>query len=151
MCRTTAPTGSDGNECGDDKEAKSAYQTTENEMVEPREGRVLSKAQEILAFVTPKMNYEELEADQFRLAKEELRDTSGGGQFLEKETWWWNQWVKKTTKAKTDSFEKWQHSGEKQDREPYKVKKMKPKTVAMPKRMLMKICIRNLTQEKEQI
>ena len=95
MCRTTTPTASDGNECGDDKEAKTAYQTTENEMVEPREGRVLPKAQEILAFVTPKMNYEELEADQLWLAKEELGDTSGGGQFLEKETWWWNQWVRK--------------------------------------------------------
>ena len=39
-CRNTAPTDSDGNECRDDKEAKTAYQTTANEMAEPREGRV---------------------------------------------------------------------------------------------------------------
>ena len=54
----------------------------------------LPKAVEILAFVTPKMKYEELEANLLQLAKDELGDTSGGGQFIEKEIWWWNQQVK---------------------------------------------------------
>ena len=60
----------------------------------------LPKAQEILASVKPEMNYEELEADILRLAKEELGETSGGGQFIEKETWWWNQQVKGATKLR---------------------------------------------------
>ena len=88
---------------------------------------VLPKAQELLASDKPEMNYEELEADLLRLAKEELGETSGGGKFIEKETWWWNQQVKEATKAKKDSFKKWQLSGEEQDREQYKVKKNKPK------------------------
>ena len=37
MCRNTAPTGSDGNEYRDDKEAKTACQTVENEVAEPIE------------------------------------------------------------------------------------------------------------------
>ena len=53
------------------------------------------------------MNYEELEGDLLRLAKEELGETSGGGQFIEKETWWWNQQVNNVTKAKKKSFKKW--------------------------------------------
>ena len=44
----------------------------------------LPKALEILASVTPEMYHEELEASPLRLAKEELGETSGGGQFLEK-------------------------------------------------------------------
>ena len=87
----------------------------------------LPKAQEILASVTPEMNYDKLEADLLRLAKEELGETSGGGQFIEKETWWWNQQVKEATKAKKDSFKKWQLSGEEQDREQYRVKKKEAK------------------------
>ena len=67
----------------------------------------LPKALEILAYVTPEMNYEELEANLLQLAKEELGETSGGGQFIEKETWWWNQKVKESTKAKKDVFKKW--------------------------------------------
>ena len=46
----------------------------------------LPKALEILASVTPELNYEELEANLLRLAKEELVETSGGGKFIEKET-----------------------------------------------------------------
>ena len=46
------------------------------------------------------MNYEELEANLLQLAKEELGEISGGGQFIEKETWWLNQQVKESTKAK---------------------------------------------------
>ena len=62
----------------------------------------LPKAQEILASVKPEMNYEELEADLLRLAKEELGETSGGGQFIENEIWLWNQQVKEATKAKKE-------------------------------------------------
>ena len=40
VCRNTASTCSDGNECRDDKETKTTHQTTENEMAELREGRV---------------------------------------------------------------------------------------------------------------
>ena len=39
----------------------------------------LPKALEIVASVTPEMNYEELEAYLLQLAKEELGETSGGG------------------------------------------------------------------------
>ena len=73
------------------------------------------------------MNYEELEANILKLAKEELGETSGGGQFIENETWRWNQQVKESTKAKKDAFKKWQLSGEEQDHEQYKVKKREPK------------------------
>ena len=45
------------------------------------------------------MNYEELEADLLRLANEELGEKSGGGQFIDNETWWWNQQIKEATKA----------------------------------------------------
>ena len=80
------------------------------------------------------MNYEELEANLLQLAKEELGETSDGGQFIEKETWWWNQQVKESKKAKTDAFKKWQHSGEEQDHEQYKVKKREhKKAVAIAK------------------
>ena len=94
-------------------------------MAEPREGRVQTKFQpktlEILASVTPEMNYKELEANLLRLAKEELGETSCGGQFIEKEKWWWNQ--QETTKAKKNAFEKWQLSREEQGHEQYKFKK----------------------------
>ena len=73
------------------------------------------------------MNYDELEANLLQLAKEELGETSGGGQFIEKETWWWNQQVKESRKAKKDAIKKWQLSGEEQDHEQYKVKKRNPK------------------------
>ncbi len=86
-----------------------------------------------------------------KYAKEELGETSGGGQFIEKETWWWNKHVKESTKAKKDAFKKWQHSGEEQHHEQYKVKKRESKKLKLlPKRTLMKTCIRNFTQEKEQ-
>ena len=87
----------------------------------------LPKAQKMLAYVTPEMNYDKLEADLLRLAKEELGETSGGGQFIENETWWLHQQVKEATKAKKDSFTEWQLSGEDQDREQYKVKKKEAK------------------------
>ena len=83
----------------------------------------LRKALEILASVTPEMNYEEFEANLLRLAKEELGETSGGGQLIEKETWWWNQHIKEATKAQKDAVKKWQLSREEQDYEQYKVKK----------------------------
>ena len=73
------------------------------------------------------MNYEELEANILQLAKEEPGETSGGGQFIENETWWWNQQVKESTKAKKDAFKKWQLSGEEQGHEQYKVKKRESK------------------------
>ena len=80
------------------------------------------------------MNHEELEAGLLRLAKEELGETSGGGQLIENDTWWWNQQVKEATKAKKDSFKKWQLSGEEQDRAQYTVnKKEAKKAVAIAK------------------
>ena len=66
----------------------------------------LPKALEILASVTPEMNYDELEANILQLAKEELGETSGGGQFIERESGWWNQQVKESIKAKKDAFKK---------------------------------------------
>ena len=104
----------------------------------PREGRVQTnistKSTRNTASVTLEMNYEELEANLLQLAKEELGETSGGGQFIEKETWWWNQQVKESTKAKKDAFKKWQLSGEEQDHKLYKVKKRESKkSVAIAK------------------
>ena len=131
MCRNTAPTGSDGNECRDDKVAKTAnkQQKTKWRNLEKDEFKLtyLPKALEILASVTPEMNCEELEANLLQLAKEKLGETSGGGHFIEKETWWWSQQVKESTKAKKDAFKKWQLSGEEQDHEQYKVKKKESK------------------------
>ena len=46
----------------------------------------LPKALEILAYVSPEMNYEELEANILQLAWDEFGETSGGGQFIEKKT-----------------------------------------------------------------
>ena len=100
-------------------------------MAEPTEGRVqtkiLPKALEILASVIPEMNYGELEANILQFAKEELGETSGGGQLIEKETWWWNQQVNESTKAKKYAFKKWRLSREEQDHEQYKVKKRESK------------------------
>ena len=73
------------------------------------------------------MSYEELETNISRLAKEELGETSGCGQFIETEIWWWNQQVKEAIKAKKDDFRKRQLSGEEQDHEQYKVKKRESK------------------------
>ncbi len=47
----------------------------------------LLKALEILASVTPEMNYGEVEANILQLAKEEFGETSDGGQVIEKETY----------------------------------------------------------------
>ena len=104
-------------------------QTTKRRNLEKDEFKLtfLPKALEILASVTPEMNYDELEANLLQLAKEELGETSGGGQLIEKETWWWNQQVKESTKAKKDAFKKWQLSGEEQDHEQYKVEKRESK------------------------
>ena len=46
--------------------------------------KFLPTALEILASVTPEMNYEALEANLLQLANEELGETSGGGQLIEK-------------------------------------------------------------------
>ena len=73
------------------------------------------------------MNYDELEDNLLQLPKNELGETSGGGQLIEKETWWWHQQVKESTKAKKYAFKKWQVSGEEQDHEQYKVKKNESK------------------------
>ena len=44
------------------------------------------------------------------MTKDELWDISGGGQCTENGTWWWNQRIKKATKAEKDVFMKWQLS-----------------------------------------
>ena len=38
------------------------------------------------------------------MTKDELGDISGGGQCTENGTWWWNQRIKKATKAEKDAF-----------------------------------------------
>ena len=110
---------------GTRKKKKKTQQKTKWRKLEKDESKLtfLPKALEILAYVTPEMNYEELEANLLQLAKEELGETSGGGQFVENDTLWWNQQVKESTKATKDAFKKWQLSGEEQDHEQYKVKK----------------------------
>ena len=42
------------------------------------------------------------------MTKDVLGDISGGGQCTENVIWWWNQRIKKTTKAEKDAFMKWQ-------------------------------------------
>ena len=44
------------------------------------------------------------------MAKDELGDMSGGGQCTENGTWWWDQRIKKATKAEKDASMKWQLS-----------------------------------------
>ena len=44
------------------------------------------------------------------MTKNELGDISGGGQCTKNGTWWWNQHIKKVTKAEKDAFMKWQRS-----------------------------------------
>ena len=41
------------------------------------------------------------------LSKDELGEISGGCQCTENGTWWWNQRIKKATKADKDAFMKW--------------------------------------------
>ena len=42
------------------------------------------------------------------MTKDELGDISGGWQCTENGTWWWNQRIKKASKAEKDAFMKWQ-------------------------------------------
>ena len=44
------------------------------------------------------------------MTKDELGDISGGGQCTGNGIWWWNQRIKKATKAERDAFVKWQLS-----------------------------------------
>ena len=46
------------------------------------------------------------------MTKNELGDISGGGQCTENVTWWWNQQIKKVTKAEKDASMKWQRSSQ---------------------------------------
>ena len=62
------------------------------------------------------------------MTKNELGDISGGGQCTENGTWWWNQRIKKATKAEKDAFMKWQRSRLEQVHKLYQVKIKESKT-----------------------
>ena len=42
---------------------------------------------------------------------------SGGGKYVEKETWWWDQQVQEAVKAKKESFKNWRTTGNELDKE----------------------------------
>ena len=60
-----------------------------------------------------------------------LGKTSGKGMMKDKETWWWNEEVKKAIKCKKDMKKKWDLSGGDEDKEIYrKAKKEAKRAVA---------------------
>ena len=63
--------------------------------------------------------YEVVERDVVEIARRELGE-SGGGKFVEKETWWWDQQVQEAVKAKKEAFKNWRTSGSEVDKEIYK-------------------------------
>ena len=42
---------------------------------------------------------------------------SGGGKYVEKETWWWDQQVQEAVKAKKEAFKNWRTTGNEVDKE----------------------------------
>ena len=60
-----------------------------------------------------------VERDIVEIARIELGE-SGGGKFVEKETWWWDQQVQEAVKAKKETFKNWRTSGSEVDKEIYK-------------------------------
>ena len=60
-----------------------------------------------------------VERDIVEIARRELGE-SGGGKYLEKETWWWDQQVQEAVKAKKEAFKNWRATGSEVDKEIYK-------------------------------
>ena len=50
--------------------------------------------------------YEVVERDIGEIARRELGE-SGGGKYVEKETWWWDPQVQEAVKAKKEAFKNW--------------------------------------------
>ena len=63
--------------------------------------------------------YEVVERDVVEITRRELGE-SGGGKYVEKETWWWDQQVQEAVKAKNEAFKNWRTSGSEVDKEIYK-------------------------------
>ena len=49
-----------------------------------------------------------------------ITQESGGGKYVEKETWWWDQHVQLAVKAKKEAFKNWKTTGNEFDKEIYK-------------------------------
>ena len=45
---------------------------------------------------------------------------SRGGQYLEKESWWWNPEVKQAVQRKKEAFKQWERKGSEEDRTTYR-------------------------------
>ena len=54
--------------------------------------------------------YEVVERDIVEIARRELGE-SGGGKYVEKETWWWDQQVQEAVKAKKEALNNWRTTG----------------------------------------
>ena len=63
--------------------------------------------------------YEVVERDIVEIARRELGE-SGGGKYVDKETWWWDQQVQEDVKAKREAFKNWRTTGNEVDKEIYK-------------------------------
>ena len=63
--------------------------------------------------------YEVVERDIVEIARRELGE-SGGGKYVEKETWWWDQQVQEAVKAKKEAFKNGRTTGNEADKEIYK-------------------------------
>ena len=57
-----------------------------------------------------------VERDIVEIARRELGE-SGGGKYLEKETWWWDQQVQEAVEAKKEVFNNWRTTGNEVDKE----------------------------------
>ena len=57
-----------------------------------------------------------VERDIVEIARRELGE-SGGGKYVEKETWWWDQQVQEAVKAKKEAFKNWRTTGNEVDKE----------------------------------
>ena len=60
-----------------------------------------------------------VERDIVEIARRELGE-SGGGKYVENETWWWDQQVQVAVKAKKGAFKNWRTTGNEADKEIYK-------------------------------
>ena len=56
-----------------------------------------------------------VERDIVEIARREFEE-SGGGKYVEKETWWWDQQVQEAVKAKKEAFNNWRTTGNEADK-----------------------------------
>ena len=63
--------------------------------------------------------YEVVERDIVEMARRKLGE-SGGWEYVEKETWWWDQQLQEAMKAKKEAFKNWRTTGNEVDKEIYK-------------------------------